>query len=592
MIKALSYINLCICISCLKLLLLKSYVSTDFDVHRNWMSITYNLPIKEWYFDETSEWTLDYPPLFAAFEFLLALIANFLNFNEALLLTKEPIRSESVIIYQKLTVIFSDFLYYYAIYRLCQAADPIANKLTLVLASTKRKQQIDTHQPPGQAVANEENKHQSQNLLDSLFRPDITSSTALLLLFQPGLLIVDHVHFQYNGLLSGILLISIANIISQNYISGAFWFAILLNFKHIYLYCAPAYGMYLLTCYCMTKSDKRGRIASFIVRATSLAIVVALVFIITYIPFAQFDQLRQIVSRLFPFKRGLTHAYWAPNIWALYNTADKILATVFKDSLNTKFDLDSISRAQPISSTSGLVQEYEHQYLPTIRPMTTLALVTTFTIPLATKFLISGYTNKPNLFMKAVTLSAFTAFMFGWHVHEKAIILILLPLIPISFLDLNLKTVLRRLTLTGTYSLFPLLFTPAEYFIKITLLIAYHTFTKSLCLQHDYNSQIKADKGKPVGIIRSIARKLYKLIDISFILGIIMIEFYTTLVHGNLNYGWNPLAVLNKYEFLPLMLISSFSALGITYSYLELYYDFVFGADEVPATTSAILGFA
>jgi len=60
-------------------------------------------------------------------------------------------------------------------------------------------------------------------------------------------------------------------------------------------------------------------------RFLALANVVILVFIASLGPFLLMGQIPQLLSRLFPFTRGLNHAYWAPNAWALLTAADRVL---------------------------------------------------------------------------------------------------------------------------------------------------------------------------------------------------------------------------------------------------------------------------
>lgn len=48
------------------------------------------------------------------------------------------------------------------------------------------------------------------------------------------------------------------------------------------------------------------------------------------------SELGQIVSRLFPFQRGLNHAYWAGNAWALYTGLDRILVKCTSPSVSVR----------------------------------------------------------------------------------------------------------------------------------------------------------------------------------------------------------------------------------------------------------------
>lgn len=102
-------------------------------------------------------------------------------------------------------------------------------------------------------------------------------------------------------------------------------FATLLCMKHIYIYLAPAYFVFLLRTYCLSsKSMFRIQWLNCIKLGGGIGAILA----VAFGPFALkdgFGQLWQIWSRLMPFERGLCHSYWAPNIWALYSFADRVL---------------------------------------------------------------------------------------------------------------------------------------------------------------------------------------------------------------------------------------------------------------------------
>ena len=63
-------------------------------------------------------------------------------------------------------------------------------------------------------------------------------------------------------------------------------------------------------------------------RLVELGFIVVSTFTLSFGPFflvGGLDGIKQIFSRLFPFQRGLNHAYWAGNVWAIVSAVDRVL---------------------------------------------------------------------------------------------------------------------------------------------------------------------------------------------------------------------------------------------------------------------------
>jgi len=494
-----------ILVSCIKTLYIPSYKSTDFEVHRNWLAITSSLPYTKWYTENTSEWTLDYPPYFAWFEFLLSRIAFYFD-PEMLKVDNLNYSSWQTIMFQRLSVIMTDLV-------LALGVKSCADHLPPILGKT-----ADKH--------------------TGIFSR--SNTLVILLLSNAGLFLVDHIHFQYNGFLSGILLLSIGSLAQGNFMLASVWFSVLLNLKHIYLYIAPAYGIYMLRSYCF-QSSKDGSILwkSFsLPRLISLAIAVLANVAIAFGPFIHSGQLSQVISRLFPFKRGLCHAYWAPNSWAVYNMADKLLVVAGKQ-LGL---LDSSSAVA--SMTGGLVQDITHTVLPNISPLATAVITLISMVPALVKLWLSPHSVTQ--FLRCLVLCAWSSFLFGWHVHEKAVLLIILPMAILAVVSKQEAKYYIITSITGHFSLFPLLFgaveLPSKLFLHLShsLLATQTLTTTSFCK----------------------LEKLYLCLSIPVFLWCEVLHYSTGLD--------------TRLPFLPLLLYSLYAALGIISTYLRVYRDFLF----------------
>lgn len=196
------------------------------------------------------------------------------------------------------------------------------------------------------------------------------------------------------------------------------------------------------------------------------------------------------------------------------------------------------------SVTRGLVGDTAFAVLPEISPRTCFVFTLFFQVlPLIKLF------SQPTweTFIGAVTLCGYASFLFGWHVHEKAILLVIIPFSLIALRDRRHLGAFRPLAVAGHVSLFPLLFTPAEFPIKTIYTI---TWLVVFLMAFD---RLAPASNKPRIFLLDRFSTLYIAVSIPLIL-------YCSLLH-QIIFG-------KSYEFLPLMFTSSYTAIGVVGSWL------------------------
>mmetsp|Transcript_671 Transcript_671/g.1606 ORF Transcript_671/g.1606 Transcript_671/m.1606 type:complete len:549 (-) Transcript_671:1559-3205(-) len=449
--------------SCLKILLIPSYRSTDFDVHRNWLAITRQLPISEWYWNDVdggTVHTLDYPPAFAFFEYILSnnpitdLVLPPGDRCLELLPDTDNDPSEACVMFHRATVILGDVIFWAGSYFACWA--------------------YHYRKPLPCAV-----------------------TSFLLIVFNPALLWLDHMHFQYNGMMIGVMLASLGCFFMGNnvaiaqrqnnddpyarhpiaydlyHLAGAALYALLLNMKHLYIPLAPLFFCYLLERYCLTdpgKTKKQFLPGKFLM----LALITGSFLVLPWIPFVKDHkdpkaQLMQILSRLFPFGRGLVHDYWAGNIWAIYTFADRIFLAVTRRLVPILLPL-----------VPAIATRLERMSLPEPSPMICAVLLFLSIIP-ALQMASLRLTNKK--LVEAVVYVSFCAFMLAYHVHEKAILTTLIPLTllvePSPRAEYH-NLLFWHIATWGLLGLFPLLFRPIELTFKLGSFFSFMGLTSFL----------------------------------------------------------------------------------------------------------------
>ncbi|KAJ9157847.1 Alpha-1,3-glucosyltransferase [Pleurostoma richardsiae] len=358
----------------------------DYEAQRHWMEVTTQLPISQWYFHDLQWWGLDYPPLTAYHSWLCGKIGALINPSWFALYVSRGSDDPDLKIFMRATVIVSEYLVY----------------IPAVVLFVRRFSRLND-------VAN------------------WSASVALVaILMQPATILIDHVHFQYNTVMLGFVVASMASMVAGRFLWAAVFFVAALGFKQMALYYAFSVFAYLLG-NCIFPRINIGRfLAIGLVTAVSFAgLILPLVLGALYdssrgidsrpdvdgpppplplFPWLQnhldteavyypvVEQLVQVVHRVFPFARGLFEDKVA-NFWCALNVVVKL----------RKFPSERLQQAALLATLASIIP-------PNV---------------------ILFFKPKKELLPAAFATTAWGFFLFSYQVHEKSV---LLPLMPMTLL--------------------------------------------------------------------------------------------------------------------------------------------------------------
>ncbi|KAI0917254.1 hypothetical protein AcW1_010352 [Taiwanofungus camphoratus] len=353
----------------------------DYEAQRHWMELTLHLPFTEWYTYDLQYWGLDYPPLTAYVSWLCGVVGSWMEPSWFTLDTSRGLESPSSKTYMRSTVLAFDTLIY-------------VPALVMFVRTWQASRSARTQE-----------------------------LAILALILQPALLLIDFGHFQYNSVMLGLTLLALNFFATGHDLIGAVFFVFSLGFKQMALYYAPAVGSYLLG-KCLYLGPVAGP-RHFI----RLALVTIASFLLLFLPFLPpFATPRAIfapITRIFPFNRGLFEDKVA-NFWCATDVLVKWRRWATQGAL-VKLSA-ALTAAGFLPGVIGLLYGGYKMRAAERTPSTKL------NAPKATqdsRKLASAPAPTLGLLPYALLTSAMSFFLFSFQVHEKTI---LLPLLPLSLL--------------------------------------------------------------------------------------------------------------------------------------------------------------